>query len=297
VKPFDRSLYPFESRFFDRGAGVRMHYVDERPAGTEAGTVLFVHGNPSWSFYYRELVKTLRGTHRCVAVDHVGMGLSDKPDDVAYDYTLAQRVADLTAFIASLRIDGPLTLVLHDWGGMIGMAWAAANPTRVGKLVLLNTAAFPLPAEKMFPWPLALTRTPVGSLLVRGFNAFAWGATVFGMTRGSMSAAVQAGYLAPYASWGERIATLRFVQDIPLRPQDKGWEIVTGTAEKLPLFHETPTFIGWGGRDFVFDDAFLDEWKRRLPRAHVRYLADAGHYVLEDGAKELVPEVCAFVRR
>ena len=297
MKNFDRSLYPFESRWFDRGAGVRMHYVDERPSGPEAGTVLLVHGNPSWSFYYRELVRTLRTTHRCIAVDHVGMGLSDKPEDAAYDYTLAQRVADLTALVASLKIDGPLTLVAHDWGGMIGMAWATANAERIAKLVLLNTAAFPLPQAKLFPWQLALTRTPIGTMLVRGMNAFAWGATVFGMTRGSMNAAVQNGYLAPYSSWSEHIATLRFVQDIPLKETDPGYAIVAGTAEKLPLFNDTPTFIGWGGRDFVFDDAFLDEWKRRLPKAHVRYLADAGHYVLEDGAKELVPEIGAFIRR
>lgn len=296
MRGLDRELYPFAPHHFDRGGGVRMHYLDERPAGEPAGTVLCVHGNPSWSFYYRDLVRELSRTHRCIAPDHVGMGLSDKPGDDAYAYTLRQRIDDLEALVDSLHVTGPLTLVAHDWGGMIAMAWAVRHPERVAKLVLLNTAAFPLPAGKKLPWQLGLTRTPLGALLVRGGNAFAWGATVFGMTRTKMSAAVRTGYLAPYASWDERIATLRFVQDIPLAPGAAGYDIVVDTAAKLDRFRNVPTFLGWGDKDFVFDHHFLDEWKRRLPNAHVRQFADAGHYVLEDASSELVPEIAAFVR-
>lgn len=296
MRPVDRALYPFEPHHFDRGGGVRMHYVDVAPASESLGTAICLHGNPSWSFYYRDLAKELSKTHRVIVPDHVGMGLSDKPGDDAYGYTLKDRVDDLERLIDSVHAQGPVTLIAHDWGGMIGMAWAARKPERVSKLVLLNTAAFPLPATKKLPWQLALTRTPVGTVLVRGFNAFAWGATVFGMTRAKMSPAVQAGYLAPYSSWSERIATLRFVQDIPLVPGARGYEIVRETADKLPLFDATPTLIGWGARDFVFDDHFLNDWKKRLPKATVRYFPDAGHYVLEDAAAELVPEIAAFVR-
>lgn len=284
-------LFPFARRYVDRGGGIRMHYVDEG-AGPP---VLMVHGNPTWSFYYRNLIMALRATHRCLAPDHVGMGLSDKPADSAYAYTLAQRVADLSLFINFTNIKQSLTLVVHDWGGMIGMAWAAQHPDRVAKLVVLNTGAFPLPPSKPFPWQLRLTRTPLGTLLVRGFNLFAWTATFAAMTRHAMPEAVRDAYVAPYADWHTRIATLRFVQDIPLRAGDPGFDIVAATAEKLPALADKPLLIAWGGKDFVFDDHFLAEWRRRMPHAQVHYFADAGHYVLEDAADEVVPLIAGFL--
>lgn len=294
MRPIAPALYPFAPHWFDRGAGLRMHYVDEGPA--EGPPVLMLHGNPSWSFYYRNLVKTLRDTHRCLAPDHIGMGLSDKPDDAAYAYTLAQRVDDIGAFVDSLQLHAPLTLVVHDWGGMIGMAWAVRHPEQIARLVILNTAAFPLPASKRLPWPLALTRTPLGALLVRGFNAFSWTATLVGCTRTAMAHDVADGYTAPYDSWRDRIATLRFVQDIPLQPGAPGFELVQQTAGLLGQFAATPTLIAWGGKDFVFDDHFLRAWRTYLPQARVHYLADAGHYVLEDAAEELLPMIADFVR-
>jgi haloalkane dehalogenase len=131
---------------------------------------------------------------------------------------------------------------------------------------------------------------------VRGLNAFAWGATVFGMTRRKMPPAVQQGYLAPYDGWGSRISTLRFVQDIPLVPGARGYDVVKATADKLSMFRDVPTYIGWGDRDFVFDQPFLDEWKRHLPHARIRQFSDAGHYVLEDAGDVLIPEIASFIR-
>jgi pimeloyl-ACP methyl ester carboxylesterase len=289
VRPIDPALYPFDSHWLDLGPGQRMHYLDEG----SGPPVLLLHGNPSWSFYYRNLILALRTTHRCIAPDHIGMGLSDKPQD--RPYTLAQRVADVQTLMDSLAFADPVTLVVHDWGGMIGLAWAVQNPQQIARLVVLNTAAFPLPATKRFPWPLALTRTPLGTLLVRGFNAFSYAATVVGCTRTEMPHAIADAYTAPYDSWADRVATLRFVQDIPLRQGDPGFDIVQQTAQLLHHFSETPTFIGWGARDFVFDDHFLREWQKHFPHAQLQYIEDAGHYVLEDAA-ELVPAIAAFVR-
>ncbi|MSP92437.1 MAG: alpha/beta fold hydrolase [Myxococcales bacterium] len=277
---------------FDRGGGIRMHVIDEG-AGPP---VVLLHGNPTWSFLWRDLIAALCTNHRCIAPDHVGMGLSDKPSDTEYSYTLATRVADVAALVASLQLAEPVTLVVHDWGGMIGFGWATQHPEQVARLVILNTAAFPLPPGKPFPWPLRLTRTPLGALLVRGANAFAWTATHAAMARTKMSAAVRAAYLAPYDSWQHRIATLRFVQDIPLRPGDPAMAIVHETAARLPLFAATPAFIGWGGKDFVFDGAFLAQWRRHLTHAQVHEFADAGHFVLEDAGAELIPLITAFVR-
>lgn len=287
-----RTLYPFENHHFDRGAGIRMHYLDEG----SGPPVVMVHGNPTWSFYYRRLVLALRGSHRCVVPDHVGMGLSDKPADDRYTYTLSQRVDDLEALLAHLGIEREVTLVVHDWGGMIGMAWAARHPERVARLVILNTAAFPLPSDKRFPWPLWLTRTPLGTLLVRRFNAFSAVAARVCMTRAPMPPEVRRAYTAPYDGWDERIATLRFVQDIPLGPRDRAWQTVKTTADALPSLAHLPALICWGDRDFVFDHAFLRQWERHLPDAEIVRFADAGHYVLEDAASEVIPRIERFLR-
>lgn len=291
VANFDQTLFPFAPHFFDRGAGVRMHYVDEG-AGPP---VVCVHGNPTWSFYYRNIVNSLKNDRRVIVPDHVGMGLSDKPDDAHYEYTLQARVDDFSNFIKSLQLNEPLTLVVHDWGGMIGFAWAVQHPELVKKLVVLNTAAFPLPDDKKFPWPLALTRTPLGALLVRGFNAFSWTSTHASMTMTQMPADVRAAYTAPYDSWANRVATLRFVQDIPLQPGVPGFDIVQNTADQLDKLAHLPMLIAWGGKDFVFDDAFLRVWQKHFPQAELQYYPLAGHYVLEDAAAELVPRIAAFV--
>ena len=285
-------LYPFSGRYFERD-GLRMHYLDEG-AGSP---VVMLHGNPTWSFYYRDLVKALRGSYRVVVPDHIGCGLSDKPDDSRYSYTLARRVEDLEALLDHLGIRDNITLILHDWGGMIGMAWTSRHPERVRRLVILNTAAFHLPAGKHLPWSLWIVRkTPLGPLLVRGLNGFSRGAVRYGVVR-PLDTAVRNAYLAPYDSWSNRIAVLRFVQDIPLRPGDSGYDLVTEVQDGLHRLRRVPMLICWGERDFVFDGDFLAEWRRRFPEADVHAFPDAGHLVLEDAGSEIVPLVCDFLAR
>jgi haloalkane dehalogenase len=187
-------------------------------------------------------------------------------------------------------------LVVHDWGGMIGFAWAAKHPERIASLTVLNTAAFPLPKSKRFPAPLSITRTPIGALLVRGGNAFSWTASKVCVTKGALPRDVAAAYVAPYDSWAHRIATLRFVQDIPLAPGDRAWSIVAETESLLPGLANKPMLIGWGMKDFVFDAHFLDAWVRHFPKADVVRFPEAGHYVLEDERDVLVPRIAAFIR-
>ncbi len=287
------SLYPFQgSRLEIRGAS--LHYLDEG----QGDPVVMLHGNPSWSFYYRNLVQALRGEYRVIAPDHIGCGLSDKPTDDRYRYTLERRVDDVERLLDHLGVRSRITLVLHDWGGMIGLAYAARHPERVGRVILFNTAGFRLPTEKPFPWELRLARTPLlGAFLVRGLNLFARGAARAGVTRRKMAPSVRAGYLAPYASFAERIAVHRFVQDIPLGPRDPGFEIVEAVERSLEKLRRLPVLIVWGARDFIFDDAFLAEWRRRLPGAEVHRIADAGHYVLEDAVEDVLPLVRDFLER
>ncbi|HEY6006877.1 MAG TPA: alpha/beta fold hydrolase [Geobacteraceae bacterium] len=283
--------YPFTGRRLDID-GLSYHYLDEG----EGPVVVMVHGNPSWSFYYRNLVLALRDRYRCIVPDHIGCGLSDKPGDERYDYTLARRVADLERLLDEVAPTGKVTLVLHDWGGMIGMAWAARHPERVERLVILNTAAFHLPAGKRFPLALKICRdTRLGALLVRGFNAFSLAASFVGCKRHPMPAALRRAYRLPYDSWANRIATLRFVQDIPLSPADRNYPLVSAVEAGLERFRGLPMLVCWGERDFVFDRLFLAEWQRRFPEAQVYSFPDAGHYILEDAAEDVVPLIGAFL--
>jgi cis-3-alkyl-4-acyloxetan-2-one decarboxylase len=272
--------------------GLRLHYLDEG----EGEPVVMVHGNPTWSFYYRNLVEAMNGSYRTIVPDQIGCGRSDKPDDSRYEYTLRSRVDDLEALLDHLEVTRGITLVLHDWGGMIGMAYAARHPERIARLVILNTGAFPLPKSKPFPWPLWICRnTRLGARLVRGHNAFCRIAARVCCQRKPMPRDVREAYIAPYDSWANRIATLRFVQDIPLREGDRGYDIVAGTADRLGAFVEVPMMIAWGLKDFVFDRQFLDEWTRRFPEAEVHRFEDCGHYILEDAGDEIIPMVRAFL--
>ena len=170
-----------------------------------------------------------------------------------------------------------------------------AIATRIKRLVILNTAAFPLPSAKSMPWQLKFGRDSMfGALAIRGFNAFAAGAAKQGVET-PMPADVRRAYLAPYDSWRNRIATLRFVQDIPLSPDDRAWALVEEAGHRLHEFSDRPAFIGWGLRDFVFDRHFLDGFTRALPNAEIHAFEDAGHYVLEDKYAVLVPAIRAFL--
>jgi cis-3-alkyl-4-acyloxetan-2-one decarboxylase len=292
--------YDFARHRLEVRPGIEMHYLDEGPRDGEV--VLMLHGNPSWSYYWRHLVRGLRDRYRCIVPDHVGMGLSDKPDDgprasPRYDYTLASRVEDVGTLLAHLGIDGPLTLAVHDWGGMIGFGWALAHQAQVQRLVITNTAAFPMPAAKAMPWQIALGRDyTVGEWIIRGFNAFSAGASWLGVEH-RMPADVRRAYVAPYDSWRNRIATVRFMQDIPLGPDDRAWPLLEAAGRALPGYADRPAFIGWGLRDFVFDRHFLDGFRQALPQAEVEAFDDAGHYVLEDRHAVLVPRIRAFLER
>ena len=290
--------YPFTPRRVDVRPGIALSYLDEGPPDGEV--LVMLHGNPSWSYYWRHLVLGLRDpasgkSYRCIVPDHIGMGRSDKPSDARYRYTLQSRVDDLTSLLDTLGITGPVTLVVHDWGGMIGFGWALTHMAQVQRLVILNTAAFPLPAAKTMPWQLTLGRdSKLGALLIRGFNAFSGIASQVGVER-RMPRDVRRAYVAPYDSWANRIATLRFVQDIPLRDSDAAWPLVAEAGRRLHEFADRPAFIGWGLKDFVFDQHCLDVFTAALPGAEVHAFADAGHYVLEDKHAVLVPAIRAFL--
>lgn len=283
-----KPIYPFTPKAFITPQGARMSYVDEGQ-GDEA--VLMLHGNPTWSFYYRDLIRAVAPGLRCVVPDHIGMGFSDQPE--TYPYTLATRIDDVAALVASLGLK-KVHLVVHDWGGAIGFGFAARHPELIGRLVILNTGAFP---SKRIPLRIALCKLGgLGTALVRGLNGFAGPATWMAMSRRPLSADEKRGFLLPYRSWASRVAVDAFVKDIPMSEAHPTWATLNATARGLAAFATHPALIVWGGQDFCFDDSFYQEWCKRLPQAKTMYLKDAGHYVLNDAADEVVPVIAKFLR-
>jgi len=282
-----RTLYRFESHEVPIAGGQRLHYLDEG----RGPVLLLLHGNPSWSFYWREVVRALRDRYRVVVPDHVGCGLSSKPHPSEYPYSLERRVADINELIERLDLR-EITLVAHDWGGAIGMGAAASAPERFARFVLMNTAAF---RSSRCPLRIRLCRLPLlGRLGVQGLNLFARAALRMAVADPKhLSPAVRAGLLAPYDNWRHRTAIYQFVRDIPLRPGHRSYKVLQEIEDSLARFRDHPVCLIWGMRDWCFTPAFLDRFIEFFPAAEVHRLADAGHYVVE----EAPGEVTRYIRR
>ena len=281
-----RTLYPFTPQRFATPAG-EISYLDEGPRSDEA--VVMVHGNPTWSFFYRNAVLALRGHLRCIVPDHLGCGLSDKPQQ--WDYTLPNHVANLRALLDSLNLR-KIHLVVHDWGGPIGLGALLPQPEKLGRVAILNTAAF---ADTVVPWRIRLCRAPlIGELIVRGGNGFAWPATWKAVTK-PLPTDVKRGFLFPYDSWANRIATHRFVVDIPSGQGTAADAALAEIERRLPLLRERDVAIIWGGDDFCFNRHYFDRWQGMLPQAAARYLPGIGHYLLEDGDQIVVEQVKTLI--
>ncbi len=288
LPPAVRALYPFAPHWLETPAG-RIHYVDEGPRDADTA-VICVHGNPTWSFMYREVIKTLSPRFRVLAIDHLGCGLSDKPQN--FSYRLADHIENLTKLVAGIS-QPKLHFVVHDWGGAIGSAVAERFADRVGKLVVMNTAAF----AGSCPWRIRVCRVPLlGPLLVRGLNGFAGAAAYMAVAR-PLPAVVKRGFLWPYRSWHDRVAVQRFVEDIPLEPSHPSLPALRALDAGLMKLQNKPMLIGWGLRDFCFTPAYLAEWRRRFPAAAVREFPAAGHYLLEDAGAEFIPQITEFFGR
>ena len=288
-----RNEYPFEHKYA-KVRGWNMHYFD-----TGAGEpVVMVHGNPTWSFFYRNLAKSLRGSFRCLAPDHIGCGLSDKPQK--YPYTLDNHIDNLADWIdqalpASGDGGGKFNLVVHDWGGPIGMGFAVRHPERIKRVVVLNTSAF---TAGTMPWRITICRVPgLGQVLVRGLNGFAGLATKLTTVK-PLPETVRKGFLLPYNSWANRIAVYRFVRDIPLRQRGATYGRFVDTDTKLPsVLAGKPMLVQWGMRDWCFTPYFLKLWKKNFPAAEVDEYGSAGHYLLEDAGDAIAARVRAFLER
>jgi len=285
LPPAVRALYPFEPRDFAALSG-RMSYVDHGPR--DGRPVLLLHGNPSWSFLWRDLILKLaaRG-RRVIAPDHVGMGLSARPDRFL---RLADRIADVEALIAHLGLK-EFDLGVHDWGGAIGFGVAGRRPERVGRILVTNTGAF---LSDRIPARIALCRAPgLGRFIVQGLNGFAWPATWMAVEK-PLGRAAKAGFLAPYGSAAVRRAVADFVADIPMEPAHPTYPVLEAVEASLDGLKAKPMLLCWGLRDFCFDRGFLEGFTTRFPSAQRLLFPEGGHYVLEDAGEAALGPVADF---
>lgn len=278
-----REEYPFDSKFFQTGSGYKMHYVDEG----SGKPFLFVHGNPTWSFYFRKLISHFSPSRRCVAADHIGCGLSEKPQD--FEYRLSQHIDHLEELVLELDLKD-IRLLVHDWGGAIGLGLAGRHPERFSELVVSNTAAF---RSQRMPWLLKIAKSPyIGQFLIRRFNAFAGLTPTLGAGEPSrISTLARQGFLLPYDSWEHRIATYRFVADIPLDESHPSYSTLTKVEENLSKLADRPTLLLWGEKDWVFSTHFMTRFQDFFPEARARSYADCGHLLIEEKPGRVIGEI------
>lgn len=283
--------YPFESHYVDvsedGAAPLWLHYVDEGPR--DAPVLLFVHGNPTWSFIWRKAIVALRDRFRCIAMDHMGMGLSDRPQQ--WDYTLPRHADNVCKLLDHAGVTR-FSVVAHDWGGMIGMSVATRRKGAYEGGAVMNTAAF----LGQLPRRIALVKIPLlGPTAVLRFNGFARSAVAMCMEhKERMDASLKHAYLAPYANVHDRIATLRFVEDVPQSPSHRTWQVVNDVDAQLKDLRDRPLLVLWGKHDWCFTMKFYDGWLERFPDAEREVFDDANHYVFEDAPERVTGALARF---
>ena len=278
-----KNEYPFHSHFLSIASN-KLHYVD---VGS-GEVILMLHGNPTWSFFYRNLAKHFSENYRVIVPDHMGCGLSSKPQD--YEYTLKTHIDNLCLLVEKCNISN-ITLVVHDWGGAIGMGLATKYPHLIKKMVVMNTAAF---RSMEIPVRISILKNPIGDWFIRKFNGFAGPATFMASAKG-LSPLIKKGFTLPYHDFESRIATSRFVQDIPMNDRHPTYQTLKEIEEKLPNI-KAPVLLLWGEKDFCFTMNFQKRWLTIFPKATAITYPYAGHYLIEDEKAAVINDIENFLK-
>jgi haloalkane dehalogenase len=280
----DRAEYPFESHHFEVAAG-NLHYVDEG----SGPPIVMVHGNPTWSYLYRKLIKRLRPEYRCVAMDHLGFGLSDKPKD--WSYLPADHARNLTALIEGLGLQH-ITLAVQDWGGPIGLSYAVAHPENIARIIIMNTWAWPVNRDPYYIAFSGFVGGPIGRMLIRRYNFFA--RTIMRQAFGDkhkLTLAAHAHYLRALAAPEDRTGCLVLPKQIIGSTPWLGrlWDNISTLNGK-------PKLIVWGMKDIAFREKELKRWERTFPEARSIRLSSVGHFVQEEAPDALAEAVVPFLK-
>jgi len=281
--------FPFAPRYAHVN-GIRLHFVDEG----EGESVVLLHGDPTWAYLYRQFIPPLARRYRCIVPDQMGMGKSEVPHE-PYPYRLRHHIANFEALLLSLDLHAA-TLVLHDWGGPVGLGFAMRHPGRIKRLVLMNTWAFA-------PWPggplprlLELIRSPRGERFVLERNGYVEPA-LKGTTHHPerLNGTAMAAYLAPFPSPASRRALLCWSRDIPVEETDPSYGDMKEIEHALPAFREVPVLLVWGMRDPVLSEPVLRRWQQVYPHARTTEIEAASHFLQEDAPEVVLGAIQEFL--
>lgn len=279
----DREAYPFEAHYFESNDG-RMHYIDEG----QGKPIVMVHGTTTWSFLYRHLVKALSPHYRCIALDHLGYGLSDKPQGAPY--RVADHARRFHAFIEHLDLDD-FTLIVHDYGGPIGLSYAIDRPDAVRAIVLFNTWLWSLRGEAVAEIARISGGGRLGEFVFQKLNfemqvlfKSVWGKPT------NLSRSLHNQYLKPFPEANDREAITWLARE--LRGADTWYEELWSKRERIK---EIPALLLWGLKDPIFKAQQLARWQALFTNAQTITFPTAGHYVQEEESGESVRLVQAFL--
>lgn len=278
----DTSEYPFTSNYFDIN-GHKLHYIDEG----HGETILFVHGTPSWSFDFRNSIKKLKQGHRCIAIDHVGFGLSDKPEH--YDYSTQNHSKTLERFVLEKQLDN-ITLIVHDFGGAIGLNFAMRHPEKIKRLVILNSWLWSSKTDPDFLKLSKLLKSPLLPFLYRYCNfspKFILPGS-FGDRKLPKNLLKQ--YTQPFADKTQRNGALAFAQSL-LNDQD--W--FEALWKKRQSISDKPTLFVWGMKDPVIKPHYLDKFQSGFINSKTVQLETCGHFPQEEQSEMVTKYILAFL--
>lgn len=288
-----RALYPFKSHYFTLSDGTRMHYLDEGPG--DGPPLVFFHGYPVWSFAYRALVICYAAQgYRCLAMDHIGYGLSDKPTSRRY-HTLRRHVYNVIEFVRGLELRD-VTLVGENWGMVFALGYAIRHVENIRRLVIMNSWVFPASSDyPMHPVVRLVARPGIGELMFGALNlAFPLGLQRW--TARQLSAAVMMAYRAPFREARHRVALVQFPRMISTHPNHPSTPLLREIEDGLSALRKTPALIVWGAEDPVFPPAIAHHWKAALPQASGPHLIPyARHYLTEDNPDALMQLLDTFL--
>lgn len=279
----DTSDYPFTSRYFNIN-GQRLHYIDEG----NGDILLFVHGTPSWSFDFRHLIKHFSKTHRCVAIDHIGFGLSDKPAE--YDYSTLNHSLTLEQFALALNLSN-ITLLVHDFGGPIGLNFAIQHPERIKQMIILNSWLWSSNADPDYIKFRKVLKSPLLSFLYKYLNFSPRFILPRSFGEKKLSKPILKHYTAPFSNKYERNGTLAFAHSL-LNDQD--WFEMLWT-QRFTLV-DKPVLLIWGMKDPVIKPHYLKKFESGFINSSTYKLSTCGHFPQEECPEEVIDCLSHFLQ-
>ncbi len=281
--------FPFEPHYVELDS-FQMHYVDVG----EGDPLVLLHGDPTWGYLYRRFLPSLSKYARCIVPDHMGMGKSGVPE-IPYPYRLRHHIDNLETLILRLELRD-ITLVVHDWGGPVGLGFAIRHPSRLKRLILMNTWAFARWPGGPLPRLIELIRSPRGEAFIMGKNGYVKPA-LMGTTAHSnhLTETVLNAYLAPFRTPESRRALLCWSRDIPVTASDESYAEMQQIENGLTQFQHIPVLLVWGMQDPVLPPAVLRMWQQLYPHATTHELEEASHFLQEDAPERIIQAIKRFL--